>query len=182
MKPERDRRPNARVAALCGLLVLALVPAAVAQGPEASSERTCSVHGSWMAEVDIGARFFVSYSRGSDANGGPMAVEWIAGDPTLFGNFPTAVSLTQGVGVWQRIDGHTYQYTWISYGLDAAGVPVYAWKGSGTGTLPSCDMIVFDYVAEIFPMPLHPLVDDPVDCISGGGTKIRVSLDLATCS
>ena len=181
MTPKRDWRRDARVAALCGLLVLGTVLPAVAQDPGRTTGSPCLVQGAWMAEVDIGARFFVSYSRGADATGGPMAVEWIVGDPTLFGSFPEAVGLTQGIGMWQRVTAHTYRYTWISYGLDAAGVPVYSWKGSGTGTLQGCDMVVFDYVAEIFPVPLDPLTDDPVDCISGGGTKVRMPIDLASC-
>ena len=169
------------IVSLTVLLALAAVETAAAKGPEWTPQRPCSLQGAWLSEVDIGARFFVNYASGASATGGPLAVEWIAGDPTLFGAFPAAVSLTQGVGTWQRVTGHSYQYTWISYGLDADGQPLYAWKGSGTGVIQGCNMIVFDYVAEIFPMPLNPLLDEPVSCISGSGTKARLPIDLASC-
>ncbi len=180
-----DRARSSSVSIIVCLTValgLTLAGTATAQGLVWTPQRACSVYGAWQAEVDIGARFFVTYSRGVDVNEGPMAVEWIAGDPTLFGSFPSAVRLTQGAGAWERINASTYRYTWISYGIDAAGVPVFAWKGSGIGTLQGCDMIVFDYVAEIFPMPLDPLMDEPVSCISGSGTKYRVSVVTAECS
>lgn len=181
MSQKRDWKKGSTALALGSLVTLALVLPAAAQGPEWTPQRPCSLQGAWLSEVDIGARFFVSYASGASATSGPLAVEWIAGDPSLFGAFPAAVSLTQGVGTWQRVTGHSYRYTWISYGLDADGQPLYAWKGSGTGVIQGCNMIVFDYVAEIFPMPLDPLLDDPVDCIEGSGTKVRMPIELASC-
>jgi hypothetical protein len=165
----------------CAFLAVAVTMSAGAQSPGTSRLAHCPLQGGWMAEVDIGATFFVTYSSGATTRGGPLMVEWIAGDPTLFGNFPAAVALTQGVGAWQYAEQGTYRYTWISYGVDVAGMPLYSWKGSGTGTIQGCDTVEFDYVAEIFPMPFNPLTDPPVDCISGSGSKHRIPVDLATC-
>lgn len=177
------RRIHNRVGtmALCALVAFTYAGATVAQETFEGGPGACSLQASWLSEVDIGARFFTTYMRGATATGGPMSVEWIVGDPTLFGNFPTAVGLTQALGSWRSTGRRSYEYTWIGYGLDSAGIPLYAWKGSGAGTLQGCDAIVFDYVIEVFPFPLDPLFDDPVVCLSGFGNKSRIGVELAAC-
>jgi hypothetical protein len=75
----------------------------------------------------------------------------------------------------------TYSYTWIAYGLDINGTPVYAIKTSGMGTIVGCHGTDFDWVMEIFPAPLDPLQDEPVVCLSGLGTKQRIRVELGTC-
>ena len=110
-----------------------------------------------------------------------MAIEWIGFDPTLFGSFPTAVQVSQAIGAWHKVTAFEYRYTWIFYGFDESGAPLYSVRGSGTGTFPGCDAIVFDYVLEVFPAPLNPLEDDPVDCLSGSGAKHRIPVVEATC-
>ncbi len=170
------------VSVMCAVVALGFAVPGEAQNPAPELRASCGLHGSWLSEVDIGARFLVTYGRGGIAVEGPMTIAWIAGDPTLFGAFPTAVALTGAAGSWRKGPGRDgYRYTWIGYGVDGAGIPVYAWKGSGTGTLQGCDLIVFDYVVEIFPWPLDPLDDDPVACIAGVGSKRRVAVDLGTC-
>lgn len=172
----------ATVLALCSLIASGLALPCEAQSSAPELRTSCALEGSWLSEVDIGARFFVTYGRGATAVEGPMTIAWIAGDPTLFGSFPDAVHLTGASGAWRKGPGpDTYQYTWIGYALDSFGTLVYAWKGSGTGTLQGCDTIVFDYVVEIYPWPLDPLDDDPVACLAGVGSKRRVAVDLGVC-
>jgi hypothetical protein len=139
----------------------------------------CRLQGSWLAQVDIGGRFFVQYD-GMNTAGGSLTIEWIRFDPTLFGNLPTAVRLTQAAGEWEN-NGHGYDYTWIAYGLDASGAAVYSVRTSGSGRTEGCDAIEFDYVVEVFPSPLNPLTDHPVTCLSGHGSKVRVPVARATC-
>ncbi|HSN55775.1 MAG TPA: hypothetical protein VLT32_13950 [Candidatus Sulfomarinibacteraceae bacterium] len=168
--------------ALCSIVALGLAAPSEAQGTAPELRASCALEGSWLSEVDIGARFFVTYGRGANATEGPMTITWIAGDPTLFGSFPSAVGLTSAAGSWRKGPGPSdYRYTWIGYGVDGMGAPLYAWKGSGTGTLQGCDMIVFDYVVEIYPWPMDPLDDDPVACLAGTGSKRRVTVDLGAC-
>lgn len=167
---------------VCALIALGFAAPREAQETTPELRASCSLQGSWLSEVDIGARFLVTYGRGANAIEGPMTVAWIAGDPTLFGNFPTAVGLTSAAGSWRAGPGPAdYQYTWLGYGIDSSGVPVYAWKGSGSGSFQGCDTIVFDYVVEIYPWPLDPLDDDPVACLAGVGSKRRVAVDLGVC-
>lgn len=181
MKHVRPFRNPVGAMALCVLVAFTYAGAAAAQPTVEGAPGVCPLQASWLSEVDIGARFFTTYMRGATATEGPLSIEWIVGDPTLFGNFPTAVGLTQAAGTWRSNGQRTYEYTWIGYGLDSAGIPLYAWKGSGTGTFQGCDAIIFDYVVEIFPFPLNPLFDEPVDCLSGFGNKYRIGLELAVC-
>jgi hypothetical protein len=165
----------------CALLVVAAnLPAADPLQGEALKRGMCALPGSWVGEVDIGARFFAQYNL-DGLRGGSLTIEWIVVDPTLFGNFPQAVHATQGAGVWRMENRNTYSYTWIAYGLDEYGMPVYAIKTSGMGTIRDCHSTDFDWVMEIFPAPLNPLLDEPPVCLSGFGTKQRIQIDLGTC-
>jgi len=167
--------------AVCALLIITFALPAAAQSNERCTAALCRPQGSWLSEVDIGGIFFSQYAAGANANSGALTIEWILFDTTLFNNFPTAVRLTQGAGGWQS-HGRTYDYTWIAYGLDSAGIPVYAIKGSGTGAFQGCDTIAFDWVLEVYAGPdFDPLVGDPVTCLSGFGTKVRIPVVRSTC-
>lgn len=169
------------IGAAFALIVIATVGPAAGEMEAWELRHPCTVEGSWIASVDIGAVFFVSYSRGATGTGGAMAIEWIGFDPTLFGSFPDAVRTSQAIGAWRQTAAFEYRYTWIVYGFNALGVPLYSVRGSGTGSFPGCNAIVFDYVLEVFPYPLDPLVDDPVDCLSGTGSKSRIPVVEAAC-
>ena len=171
--------PIAGVLSLCTFL--ALTQPGVARAQEfVGRSHDCSISGSWMGSTSTGCTFFATYAAGATANAGPMSVEWISGDPTLFNNFPTVVTRTQGSGTW-RSRGQRYEFTWTCYGLDGAGNPVYAMTVSGTGWFDGCHASVFEWVGEVFPWPMNPLVDPPPVCISGTGAVDRISVDLATC-
>lgn len=165
----------------CTLLMAAAhLPAADPFQGDEPKRGMCVLPGSWLGEVDIGARFFAQYNPDGLARGS-VTIEWIVVDPTLFGNFPEAVHATQGVGVWRMENWYTYSYTWIAYGLDEYGMPVYAIKTSGEGTIRDCHSTDFDWVMEIFPAPLDPLLDDAPFCLAGLGTKQRIPIAQGTC-
>jgi len=181
---QRQATKGVRVLALiaCAFLMVAVnLPATERSQGEVLKRGMCGLPGSWAGEVDIGARFFAQYSRGGWAGGGPLTIEWIVLDPTLFGNFPAAVRTTQSVGVWRMETGNTYSYTWVAYGLDMNGTPVYAIKTSGMGTIRDCHSTDFDWVMEVFPAPLDPLHDEPPVCLAGTGTKERIPIELGIC-
>jgi hypothetical protein len=162
-------------------MVAANLPAADPSQDEAVKRGMCALPGSWVGEVDIGFRFFAQYSRGSWARGGPLAIEWILVDPTLFGNFPAAVRTTQSMGTWRMETAKTYSYTWVAYGLDVNGTPLYAIKTSGMGTIRDCHSNDFDWVLEVFPAPLDPLHDEATVCLAGTGTKERIPIESGIC-
>lgn len=176
----RKRLGAAWVAVACALLLAAAVAPAEEEGLAPADRPGGRLHGSWLAQVDIGGWFFVQYGVGANAVTGPLNLEWILFDPTLFGSFPGAVRVTAGAGSW-RSRGRGYGYTWIAYGIDGAGLPVYAIRGSGTGEVQGGNTIVFDWVLEVFPWPMNPLVDPPVTCLAGTGVKQRIPVALSTC-
>jgi hypothetical protein len=179
----RTGRIAALAAAMCALLFLAAAAPAEEEEDAALDRSTapaCRLQGSWLTQVDIGGWFFTQYGGGANSTSGPLTIEWILFDPTLFGSFPAAVRVTQAAGGWIS-RGRGYDYTWVAYGLDAAGLPVYSIKGSGTGRFAECGEIGFDWVLEIFPWPMNPLVDSPVTCLSGHGTKQQIPVARATC-
>jgi hypothetical protein len=133
----RPGRTTTLTCAVCALLLITVAAPAAAQADKCSTGASCRLQGSWLSEVDIGGMFFAQYEGGANATSGPLSLEWILFDTTLFNNFPTAVRLTQAAGGW-RSHGRSYDYTWVAYGLDSAGIPVYAIKGSGTGPRGLC--------------------------------------------
>jgi hypothetical protein len=165
----------------------ALLLVIVGASPPAQAQ-PCTVEGAWISEADVGAVFFKVANRGANANSGTLFIEWVVMDPTLFGNFPDAVTLTQGVGVWQHhlnedvAGNRETHYTWMAYGLGSDGLPVYVVvKVSGADTLQSCNTIAFDYVMEIFLASQDPFVDPPIACIEGTGVKHRIPVTAASC-
>ncbi len=181
-RPNTRRRkgPSVALAAAACALLLAAVAAPAEEDLDEPSALTCRLPGSWLTQVDIGGRFFTQYGGGANATCGPLSIEWILFDPTLFGNFPTAVRVTRAAGAWSS-RGRAYDYTWIAYGIDGTGFPVYSIKGSGTGRFEGCGAIGFDWVLEVFPWPMSPLTDPPVTCLSGTGAKQRIPVSRAVC-
>ncbi len=165
----------------CALLLV------VGNGPAAAAPPPCTVEGAWISEVDVGAVFFKVANRGANATTGTLFIEWVVMDPTLFGNFPDAVKLTQGVGVWRAnlvedTEGHRpTHYTWMAYGLGSDGLPIYVVVVSGTDTMQGCNTLDFDYVMEIFLASQDPFVDPPIACMAGTGVKHRIPTAVGSC-
>lgn len=159
----------------------------VGTGFVAASPPPCTVEGAWLSQADVGAVFFKVANRGANATSGSLSIEWVAMDPTLFGNFPDAVKLTQGVGVWSArlTEGversRPTHYTWMAYGLGSDGLPIYVLVVSGTDTMQDCNNLAFDYVMEIFLASQDPFVDEPVACMEGTGVKHRIPATVGSC-
>lgn len=165
----------------CALLLV------IGNGSVAASPPPCTEEGAWLSEADVGAVFFKVANRGANATTGTLFIEWVVMDPTLFGNFPGAVEITQGVGTWhthlqQHATGRRqYAYTWMAYGLGSDGLPVYVVVVSGTDAMQDCDTLAFDYVMEIFLAGQDPFADEPVACLAGTGVKRRIPATSASC-
>lgn len=160
---------------------------AIGSVPAAASSPPCTVEGAWLSQADVGAVFFKVANRGASATNGTLFIEWVAMDPTLFGNFPDAVKLTEGVGAW-RTDiqedaarQRSFNYTWMAFGLGADGLPQYVILVSGVDTMESCNSLAFDYTMEIFLASQDPFVDEPVACMAGTGVKQRIPVTAGSC-
>jgi hypothetical protein len=104
----------------------------------------------------------ITYSGG--VMEGAFVLQYIEGDPTLFGSFPAAASVSDVHGVWVRTGPNTFRTTQQGYGLDgghgAASNIVYFSRASSTVTLLDCNTMEIEvYVMEI----LLPPNMDPIE-------------------
>lgn len=179
------------VAAL-GLVVLLTIAgpnAARAQAPgeteatvTAAAVVPCGSEGTWLGLADNGFSWMNTITRGTGVSNGHVDLAWVSVDPTLFGAFAAATTITPGRGVWRRVDRrHDIQWTWMAYGKAADGTVLYVARVSGTHAMPDCDHIAIVYVFEVF-LPQQDMdTEPPVACMQGTGMETRMPLVQASC-
>ncbi|HSB07910.1 MAG TPA: hypothetical protein VLM38_00245 [Blastocatellia bacterium] len=169
-----------------GILWIAVIAVAVAvfagSGSVMGESNNCSRVGTWHGAGDSGTTWMATDTPGSSATVGQFALEWVSIDPTLGGFFPTVTRATNALGVWQKVNEHTYQYTWIAYGLAADGSTVYVARASGIASMADCDHVNLTYVLELF-LPTQDISTEPPEFGSfcGTATETRMALVQATC-
>ena len=146
-----------------------------------AASNECSRVGMWHGEGDQGFTWMVPVSAGADATNGQFTVEWIVIDPTLGGMFTEAVRVTNGFGVWKKVNKHTYQYTWIAYGLAQDGMVIYTARASGIESMVDCDHFDVTYVLELWLGAADVSVDEPIFYAPGTATERRMPLVQASC-
>lgn len=167
-----------------GAILAVIFAAAVfaGSGERPGSFSTCGRVGTWFGLGDSGFSWIATDTPGPNATVGQLALEWTVIDPTLGGWFQNAVRTTNAVGVWAKVNRRLYELTWVAYGLDANGLPVYVARASGTAELADCDNVDIIYVLEIFDPTQDISVDPPAfGCVSGTATETRMPLVQATC-
>jgi hypothetical protein len=166
-----------------GIVLAAILAVAVFAGSGsvmAPSDNYSHV-GTFHGEADSGATWMAAVTPGISATVGQMVVEWVRWDPTLMNNFPTAVRTTNPMGVWEKVNGKTYRWTWIAYGLAVDGSVVYVVRASGSSTIEDCDHWPFTYVTEVFLPSQNISTESPVAAFCGTGIETRMLLVQATC-
>jgi hypothetical protein len=148
----------------CALVVV--VALVVGSGVGLAQSNPCTVVGTWIHSHEQNSWLGV-VTPGVNATGGQLALDWVVFDPTLEGRFP-AVRTTGPKGVWEKVNQREYKYTWVAYGLSAAGLPVYVLRASGIGTLAGCDRFDIGGWLELFVSPFDiwngtPLLRMPLD-------------------
>lgn len=170
---------------LASSIVLAAVfaaPAFAGGDGIGGGSNNCSRVGTWFGVGDSGITWMATDNPGANATVGQLALEWTVIDPTLGGYFPDVVRATNAVGVWQKVNRNTYEYTWIAYGLDAVGLPFYVARASGTASMADCDHVNITYALELFDPAQDMSTEPPLyGCFSGTATETRVPLVQATC-
>jgi hypothetical protein len=161
-------------------VLLGAAPFAAGAGPSAAGA-LCGEEGTWQGLADNGFSWMNTITRGGDATHGQLDLAWVTIDPTLGGAFATAVQTTPARGVWRKVDPRSARWTWMTYGLDAAGAPVYVIRASGTHRLKDCDQLAIAYVLEVF-LPSQDMDTDPsVACLRGTAVEKRMALHRASC-
>ena len=173
---------------LFGVLVMAVAmivvtPAVSGDGAEGGNgQGVCRPDGAWIGESpEWGMKWLMVYNSESHWKGS-FTTRWIGGEATLGGFFPDAVTFSNTVGTWIRTGRRTFQYTMITYGLDAMGQPVYVAKNSGYSEISgNCDyQEVFDSAISLYDPSQDPFGEDPptFGCITdlsvSTATRMRV--------
>ena len=166
---------------LLGISLAVAFAIALFGGLAMAASKECSRVGMWHGEGDQGFTWMVAASPGADATNGQFTVEWIVIDPTLGGMFTDAVRVTNGYGVWKKVNKHTYQYTWIAYGFDQDGMVIYKARASGTESMVDCDHIAVTYVMELWLVGADISTDQLILCAPGTATETRMAFVQGSC-
>lgn len=154
---------------MCGVVVVVSVmlvaaPALSGDGVEdGKGQGVCRNDGAWIGESPSwGMQWTAMYTSESHWKGS-YTTRWIGGDPTLGGFFPSVVAFSNTVGTWIRTGRRTFEYTMITYGVDASGLPVYIAKNSGTSeNSVDCNHLeFFDSAISLFDPSQDPFGEDP---------------------
>lgn len=146
-----------------------------------AAAKNCTLVGTWFGVGDSGITWMANNTPGKSATSGGVTLEWVLMDATLGGFFPTAVRVTNAVGVWEKGSKQTFTYTWIAYAFDADGAPVYTARASGVHTAVDCDHMNITYVLELWLPGQDMNTDPPYFCAPGTATESRMPLVQATC-
>lgn len=167
---------------ICLATLIAAVTVFAGSGIVLAASNNCSRVGTWHGAGDSGITWMATDTPGSSATVGQFALEWVSIDPTLGGFFPTVTRATNALGVWQKVNEQTYQYTWIAYGLAVNGSAVYVARASGIASMADCDHANLTYVLELF-LPAQDISTEPpaFGSFCGTATETRMPLVQATC-
>ncbi len=165
-----------------GIALAAGVALAAVNGSAWAAGNNCTRVGSWWgdAQSSSGLTWLGNYTPGASATAGQLNFQWVASDPTFFGNFPMATRLGDGVGSWEKISHDEYKVTFVAYGFDN-GTPIYTLRTSALMYQEDCDHISSSYTAEFFSgaVPPQNLSEAPLLFKAGGTTtEIRMPLVL----
>ncbi len=134
-----------------GIALAAGVALAAVNGSVSAAGNNCTRVGAWFgdAQASSGLTWLGTWTPGASATGGQFNFQWVAADPTFFGNFPMATRLGDGVGSWEKISHDEYKGSFVAYGF-ANGTPIYTLRASAILYLEDCDHTSFSYTAEFF--------------------------------
>jgi hypothetical protein len=150
-------------------------------GNAIADSKNCAAPGAYFGDNPFGSSWIVNITRGSSATVGQVYLEWVHFDATLGGAFPSAVRFANAVGVWQKVEGNLYEWTWVSHGFDASGTVLYTLRASGTWWFVDCDHGEEAYVVEVFLPSQDMNTDPPVSCFPGTATETRMQVVQAVC-
>lgn len=160
----------------CIVFLIVSISSTNAQSQRFQNQGLCGRVGTWRGVGDSGITWMAVDSPGQNATNGQISLEWVVIDPTLGDMFIDATRVTNGLGVWKKVNQHMYQYSWIAYGLDQNGMPVYTARASGEAELADCDHVNITYVLELWIAGQDINSETPAVCISGTGNETRMPL------
>lgn len=166
-----------------GIVLAAIFAVAVfaGSGSVRAASENCSAVGTWHGVAAVGSAWTAVATPGASATGGQVVLEWVRWDPTLRNFFPTAVRTSGPLGVWEKVDGKTILVTFVAFGFDGNGAPLYTIRISAVSTELDCDHRSMTYVTEVFLPTMDIYKDSPIGKLCGSGTETRMQLVQVTC-
>jgi len=169
------------VVAAAVAVILVAVPAVGGErfddGPEWG---WCNPDGAWLGSAPSWGLSWTQLVESTSWRHGTINIEWIGGDATFQGLCPGAVTWSLARGVSKRVGPRTFEFSIISYSLDAAGQPVCIVKNSGlTAYSQDCKSGETNGAIELFYPGDNPFEDPPFFCIPpiGNPTVVRMRVD-----
>lgn len=128
----------------------------------------CSIQGTWFGVQDLEDKVpsgWVVTAVGQSQNHGFNVLEFPTYDSSFGGIFPV-LHHSANRGVWERINGNTFRYSFMSIlagEVDGVRFPLYYVRVSGTATLSNdCMSEEITSVMEFFPGATSPFEDEPL--------------------
>ena len=145
-----------------GILMLGLaIPGAVSAG---GGNKQCSIHGTWFGVDSLANKMptgWVVTATGQSAHRGVNVFEFKTFDSSLFG-LPEADDMSADRGVWKRLNGNTFAYSFMAVAVDETNAILYTARVSGEATLSSdCMSEEITALLEVFWPGNSPFVGDP---------------------
>lgn len=123
----------------------------------------CKLQGSFISYDTHGVPTWISSAYGQSTSSGANELEYPGEFPKLptpdGAIFPSAVGMTHLTGAWQRTGGNTFKYTFIGYGYDENGVPLWIGRMSGPIKL-SKDCNTGEFGATLYVYPCSKVGND----------------------
>jgi len=143
------------------LLGLAIPGAAFAGG----GGKGCSIQGTWFGVdslEDLQPTGWVVTTTGRSNDRGVNVLEFPTFDFTFGGAFSEVVDGSANRGVWRRLDGNRFAYSFTAIAVDADNNLVYTARVSGTSTISHhCMFETITAYMEIFVAGQSMFKDDP---------------------
>ena len=145
-----------------GLLMLGLaIPGAAFAGDGAKS---CKIQGTWFGVSDFETKMpagWVVTATGQSANQGVNVFEFKTFNTAMFG-LPDAHDMSADRGVWKRLGGNKFAYSFMAVAVDEGNNVLYHARVTGEATLSSdCMSEEITALLEIFYPGKSPFVDEP---------------------
>lgn len=177
MKPNNIYKRYLMIAmALATAFVLA---AALPCTAKAAGPTECGLIGTWAGNAGSDMYWMGVHTAGSTSTKGEMLLDWVSVSSSLLSG---ATRLAPARGVWEQTTKGHYNYTWYTYGIDAAGDPIYTVRVSGTAETDGCDTIDIQYNYEICDPTWPPQDVSEEDCgsITGSAHEYRIPVTVVT--
>jgi hypothetical protein len=144
------------------ILLLGLATSGAAIAGDAG--KGCQIQGTWFGVNNLDDKLLAGWvvtATGKSANHGVNVFEFPTYDLTFGGTY-SVVDGSANRGVWKRINGNTFEYSFMTILVDEERAPVYYLRVSGQSTLSAdCMSETITAVMDFYLPNMSPFEDPP---------------------